>query len=171
MASGEIDDVELNLPKCDTRNLNPTRSGKMNKKFCTVGLLALVSLASQVVTLSAEIGTGGGGGGVAACLPISSLTVKGDGKVGETGLGSVQMGWGVKPCDASQAVNVTVTIANYTTKAVVYTDGSAPLNGKITVAVPSRQLYLCTVTVVDVATGAVIQTRSTTVSTTPKGGV
>ncbi len=146
----------------------------MNKKFCTVGLLALVSLASQVVTLSAEIGTGGGGGGgggVAVCQPITSLTVKGDGKVGETGLGSVQMGWGVKPCDASQAVNVTVTIANYTTKAVVYTDGAAPLNGKITVAVPSRQLYLCTVTVVDVATGAVIQTRSTTVSTTPKGGV
>ena len=145
----------------------------MNKKICTAGLMGLVMLASQVASFAAEIGTGGagGGGGVAVCQPVTSLTVKGDGKVGETGLGSVQMGWGVKPCDASQAVTVTITIANYTTKAVVYTDSNAVQNGKITVAVASRQLYLCTVTVVDAATGAVIQTRSTTVSTTPKGGV
>ncbi len=145
----------------------------MNRKFCTAGLLGLVMLVSQVVTLSAEIGAGGGGGGggAAVCQPISSLTVKGDGKVGETGLGSIQMGWGIKPCDASQAITVTVTVSNWTTKAVVYTDSDAVLNGKITVAVPSRQVYLCTVTVADAATGTVLQTRWATVSTTPKGGV
>ena len=83
----------------------------------------------------------------------------------------VLVNWGVKPCDRNQAVRVSFTLINYTTKAFIYTDSNAPANGRVDLLVPSRQLYQGIVTVFDAVTGEVVGTRSITVSTVPKGGV
>ena len=144
----------------------------MNSTHSLLGLaLALVAIPATV-SFAKEIGSGGTVGTVApACSPVSSLTAKGDGRAGETGLGSVLVNWGVRPCDRSQAVRVSFTLINYTTKAFVYTDSNAPVNGRVDLFVPSRQLYQGIVTVFDAVTGEVVGTRSITVSTVPKGGV
>ena len=108
-------------------------------------------------------------GGAAVCSPISSLTAKGDPTVGDSGLSSVQLGWSVKPCSKTQTVRVVVQMINWNTKEVVYTDVDASLNGKIVVFVAARQIYDCTVTVLDAVTDEVLGARTVGASTTAKG--
>ena len=144
----------------------------MSNSFWNVGILSALLLVAGGIADAKEIGSGAGGGvGTVVCNPVSSLTAKGDPRVGETGLASVQIGWGVKPCNANQAIVVTLTVRSWNTGATVYSDTNAAANSKITLYVPSRQLYYCTITVVDAFTGATLGTSTVSASTVPKGGV
>ena len=139
----------------------------MKNTMLVLGLMSAL-LLSSVGSAFAKV-EGAGGGVVSTCSPISGLTVKGDPTVGEIGFASVQMGWSVKPCDKNQAVVVVATIINWKSGEVIYDDQDAGLNGKLSVFVPARQIYNCTITVLDAATGDVIQVKTLGVSTTPKG--
>lgn len=144
----------------------------MKLKALALGLISSIALVTAGVSAAKEIGSGGGGVVVVGgCSPIASLNAKGDAKVGETGLASIQLGWSVKPCDPAQPVRVVVSIVNWNTKVVVYSDADAELNSKITIYVPSRQTYQCIITVVDDFTGVVLDSGSVFTSTVPKGGV
>ena len=144
----------------------------MKHNILMTGLMSMLLIGANQAALGKELGSGGIGGGVTAgCQPVTSLTAKGDAKIGETGLASVQVGWGVKPCTAGQAVRVVVTITNWTTKEVVYSDTNAALNNKITAFVAARYSYQCTVTVIDTATGGVEGASTVFASTIPKGGI
>lgn len=106
---------------------------------------------------------------IVVCSPISSLTAKGDGRVGELGTASVQVDYSVKPCDKTQTVRVMAQIIDWATGTVLYEDPNALMSGRILLYVPARHLYTGKVTVFDAATGEVLGTKSYTVSTTPKG--
>ncbi len=158
--------------RINTQNYSLKENRTMKNNILMTGLMSLLLIGANQAALGGEVGTGGGGGGVTAgCQPVTSLTAKGDSKIGETGLASVQLGWAVKPCTAGQAVRVVTTITKWSTKEVVYSDENAPLNSKITAFVAVRNTYQCTVTVIDVATGAVEGTSTVYASTVPKGGV
>lgn len=120
---------------------------------------------------NAEVGTGGGGGGgVAICSPISSYTVKGDYRAGETGLSSIDASYAVKPCDKNQTVRVMIEIINFTTKAVLNSGDNLPLSGKYHFqGVGLYGLYTAKITVFDAVTNAVAGTQSFTVALKPKG--
>jgi hypothetical protein len=78
-----------------------TLKGNRNMKhnILMTGLMSMLLIGANQAALGKELGSGGIGGGVTAgCQPVTSLTAKGDAKIGETGLASVQLGWGVKPC-------------------------------------------------------------------------
>jgi len=133
---------------------------------------AFLSLSFMGTSNAKELESGGGTGVVTTtCSPISSFTAKGDGKVGETGLGSVDMNWSVKPCIKNQNVTVQAQVINWNTKEVVYADDAALLSGKVSLLVKNRTPYQTKVTVYDSVTGAVLATPSQVVGTTPKGGV
>lgn len=119
-----------------------------------------------------EIGSGGGGGGgTTVCNPVNNLSYRGDARVGETGLASIDVSYSVKPCDPAQTVTVTTHVARLSDATnIVWDDPAAPLSGKFTVfGVATRTSYLVTVTVFDGATGAVAGTRSITAAAIPKG--
>jgi hypothetical protein len=137
-----------------------------------LGLLCASVVLPVSVVFAKETASGGTVVPVApACSPVSSLSGRGDARVSETGLASVLVNWAVRPCDRNQSVRVSYTVLNYTTRAMVYTDSNAALNGRVEVLLPSRQLYQGIVTVFDATTGAVLGTQSVVVSTIPKGGV
>lgn len=133
---------------------------------------ALLAAALPATSFAKEIVSGGvaATGGAVACSPISSLTVKADPKVGETGLASVAVTYGVKPCTNGQAVTTNVTVAEYLAPSVVLYDWqNAPTTGKFTAfGVRVRVTYKVTVTVVDTATGAIAGTQSAFVAAIPK---
>ncbi|MFN8020114.1 MAG: hypothetical protein U0Q03_01190 [Acidimicrobiales bacterium] len=139
------------------------------------GGLLVVGLGVGAVAGSAsakEVGSGGGGGGTTAtCNPVTSLTYKGDARVGETGLASIDVSYGVKPCDSAQSVVVTTKVAQLTNPAnVVWDDPAAPQNGRFTVfGTTTRTSYLVTVSVYDASTGVLAGTRSITAAAIPKG--
>ena len=133
---------------------------------------AALIAAAPATGFAKEIGSGGGGGGgTATCSPVSSLVVKADARAGETGLATIDVSYGVKPCINGQAVTASVSVSEYLNPAVVmYDNPTAPLNGKFTVfGVRVRVTYKVTVTVIDVATGAVAGTQSAFVAAIPKG--
>lgn len=144
------------------------------RKVFSAALLGTALLAAAVPATSfAKGGVGEGvpaAGGTAACSPISSLTVKADPKVAETGLANVAVTYGVKPCTNGQAVTANVTVAEYLNPAaVIYDWQDAPLSGKFTASgVRVRVTYKVTVTVIDTATGAVAGTQSAFVAAVPK---
>lgn len=142
----------------------------MKKIFALAMLVG--ALVSPVTIHARELtsgGTTGGGNVMPACSPVNSLSVKGDARVGETGLASVEMSWSVKPCDKAQSVRVVAEVINWKTQELMYQDTNALLSGKATVYIPNRQLYTGKITVLDTLTGEVLGTKSFTVSTTPKG--
>lgn len=118
-----------------------------------------------------EIGSGGGQVTSTACNPVKSVVAKGDARVGETGVASVQFGWSVSPCDKGQTVVVTATITDTVSKQVYYADIDAGTGGKVVVVVPARRGYACTVAVYDATTGVLLGAQTAYASTTPKGGV
>ena len=147
---------------------------KRPRKFLSLALggAALLAAAIPATSFAKEIGSGSGGTtGTTTCSPITSLTVKADPKVGETGLASIDVGYGVKPCTNGQAVTTNVTVSEYLNPSVVVYDWQdAPLNGKFTVfGVRVRVTYKVTVTVIDTATGALAGTQSAYVAAIPKG--
>ena len=141
----------------------------MKSMMMAVAMGLLVGVAG--VATAKEIGSGGGTVTSTACNPVNSVTAKGDARVGETGLATVQFGWSVSPCDKGQAVTVVATVSDSLSKQVYYADIDAGLGGKVVVVVPSRRGYACTVAVYDATTGVLLGTQTAYASTTPKGGV
>ncbi|MFN8357598.1 MAG: hypothetical protein U0Y10_24280 [Spirosomataceae bacterium] len=121
------------------------------------------------INAAKEIGSGAGGGGT-TCSPISSLLVKANVKVGELGVGAVDMTYSVKPCDKNQTVTVTVQILNWKTGEVVYEQTNASLSGKASfLGTRYYEIYQGKVIVYDAATGAQIASQGMSVAMTPKG--
>jgi len=146
----------------------------LTRRLLTVGLFSAALIGAAPATgFAKEIASGGATGGVTtpACSPVSSLVVKGDAKTAETGLASIAVSYGVKPCTNGQAVTAGVTISEYLNPAVVvYNNPNASLNGKFTVSgVRLSTSYKVTVTVVDTATGSIAGTQTTFVAAVPKG--
>lgn len=149
-------------------------TSKRPRKFLVLALggAALLAAAVPATSFAKEIGSGGGGTttGTTTCSPITSLTVKADPKVGETGLASLDATYGVKPCINGQTVTVDVNVSEYLTGALFVDMPSSPLNGKFTLnGIKVRVTYKVTVTVVDAATGALAGTQSAYVAAVPKG--
>ena len=140
-----------------------------------MGLLAVaaLTLALSGIATAGEIGSGGGGGGVVkptVCNPVTGLTVKTDATTSDTGIGSLQAVYSVKPCVNGQALTVTTKVSEYySPSVVVYEDAGATGGGKFTVfGIRTRVLYTVTVTAYDAATGAQAGTLSTTAVAVPK---
>jgi hypothetical protein len=139
-----------------------------------VAALAIAGLAAGA-SAAGEIGTGGGGGGgggvVATCNPVTSLTAKGDPKVGELGFASIAVSYSVKPCTNGQSVTVANTVSEYLDPSVViYSNPDAPLSGKFVAnGVRLRVTYRVTIDVYDSSTGALVGTLSTFAAAVPKG--
>lgn len=75
------------------------------------GTFVVGSLAG-VASAKGGVETGGGGTTTAAtCGPVTSLTYKGDATTSETGLATVQVSYGVKPCTNGQSVTVDTRVA------------------------------------------------------------
>jgi hypothetical protein len=132
----------------------------------------LMTVALAGTASAKEITSGGGTGGTTTtCSPVSSLTTRGDARVGETGLASIDINWGVKPCDSKQAVTVDVTMyESANPAAVAYSNPAAPLSGRVTVfGIKIRTSYTVKVTVRDAATGALVGTGTAFAGATPKG--
>lgn len=121
------------------------------------------------VTTAKELASGGGTVTTTACTPVKSISAKGDARVGETGLASVQFGWSVAPCDKTRPVFVVASITDWQSKQVYYTDIDAGLDGKVVVAVAAGRSYACTVAVYDAATGVLLGTQTAYASTASKG--
>lgn len=141
----------------------------MKKNMLVAAMVAGCMAAAGLVASAKEITSGGTIGGVTTCSPIKGVTAKGDARVGELGIASVQMGWSVAPCDKAQAVRVVASITEWQSKTVLYTDIDAGLSGKLVLAVAPRFSYACTVSVYDAATGVLLDTSTVFASTTPKG--
>ena len=132
----------------------------------------LMAISFAGAASAKEIGSGGGTatGGTGVCSPISNLSAKADPRVGELGFASIDVRYGVKPCDAG-AVTVTTNVAEWLTPAsVVWNDTAAPLNGKFTVnGIRVRTTYTVTVTVRSAADGSVVGTSTIFTAAIPKG--
>ncbi|MFN8343787.1 MAG: hypothetical protein U0X91_02215 [Spirosomataceae bacterium] len=116
-----------------------------------------------------EIGSGAGGGGTTACLPVTSFTVKGDYRAGETGLSSIDAAYAVKPCTNGQSVRVLAELIKFDTKAVLDAVDNMPLNGKYHYQSTGMYgVYTVKMTVFEAVTGATLQTTSFSVSLVPK---
>ncbi len=139
-------------------------------------LVATLGASAMALALTApaeakEVASGGTPVPVAtACSPVSSLTAKSDPKVGETGLASTAVSYGVKPCVNGQAVSVHVTVTEYLNSAsVAYDYANAPVNGKFTVfGIKLRTTYVVTVAVSDALSGAALGSLSTYTAAVPK---
>ncbi len=143
------------------------------RRSAVVALTAGLLVAGAAGTASAkEIGSGTGAGiTTTACDPFSSLTYKGDARAGETGLSSIMVSYGVKPCNKNQTVTVDARL--YLTadpSQVAYDDPAAALSGKFTVfGVKANTSYIAKITLTDAATGAVVASKSIYAAAVYKG--
>lgn len=135
--------------------------------------LLLVGFAAATASAK-ETASGGApatGGVSAACQPVTSLTAKGDPRVGELATSSISVSYGVKPCVNGQAVSVAVSVSEYLDPtAVVYANANAPQNGKfVAFGVKVRTSYVVTVAVYDAATSELVGQLSVYAAAIPKG--
>jgi hypothetical protein len=146
---------------------------KSKSSFITKGVaLAAVMLLTASPVFAKEITSGGtvGTGVPVACNPVSSLTAKGDPRVGETGLASIDVSYSVKPCVNGQAVTAQAEVYEYLTGTSAYLNPAAPLNGKFTAfGIKVRTSYIVKITVYDATTGAVVGSQSVFAAAIPKG--
>ncbi len=150
------------------------RPSALRRRLGAVALGASVLAVACTGTAASakEIGSGSGTGiTTTACSPVTSLITKGDPKVGETGLASIAVTYGVKACDKGQTVKAAVSVYQYTAPSnVLYDAPDAPLSGKFTVfGVKLSTSYVVKVTVTDAATGAVVGTGTAFAAAVPKG--
>ena len=146
------------------------RTSRIRLVAATIGAALLVGTMAGTAGAK-EIGSGGTTGGTVTptCSPISSLTVKSDPRVGETGLALTQIDYGVKPCTNGQALTVTLSVTEYTTGISVLDYPNAPLSGRLSVAIKVRTTYVVRVTAFDAATGAVAGSQTAFTAAVPKG--
>ena len=94
---------------------------------------------------------------VFACQAVTSLKAKGDTRIGETAVGTIQVDYSVKPCDNKQAVTVEALVNEAFTPAnVTYDDTNAPLDGRFVAGAKYNTTYHVTITVRDAGTGVEI---------------
>ena len=131
----------------------------------------MLLVATMSGTASAKVETtGGGGGGTTTCSPVSSLTYKGDARAGETGLATISVSYGVKPCTSAAVVVDARLFLTANPAAISYDDANAPLNGKFTVAgIRPNTSYQVRITVTDAATGAVVGSKTIFAGAVTKG--
>jgi hypothetical protein len=132
-----------------------------------------LALATAVGTASAKEVTSGGTPvpTTTTCNPVTSLSYKGDATTSDTGAASIQVSYGVKPCDKAQVVTVdTQLFRNGSPAEVHYDDTDAPLSGRFTVfGVTANTSYIAKVTVYDAATGAVLGSKQIFAAAVYKG--
>ena len=148
----------------------PTQATRSRRTVATLIGAAILAAAVPAAVFAKEI-TSGGTTASTACQPVTSLTYKGDARVGETGLASIAISYGVKPCTNGQAVTVAVEVYEYANPAAVaYADNKAPQSGKFTVfGVKVRTSYVAKVSVFDASTGNLVGSMSIFAAAVPKG--
>jgi hypothetical protein len=156
------------------RHAHPETSSvpTLRRRAAVITAAAGLVLASAVGTASAkEVTSGGTPVPTGPCNPVSSLTYKGDATTSDTGAASIQISYGVKPCDKSQVVTVdTQLFRNGNPAEVHYDDTAAPLSGRFTVfGVTANTSYIAKVTVYDAATGAVLGSKQIFAAAVYKG--
>jgi len=145
------------------------RTNRIRLVAATIGAALLVGTIAGTAGAK-EIGSGGTTTvGTTTCSPISSLVVKSDARVGETGLATTQVDYGVKSCIKGQTLTAQVTVSEYATGAVTFDYVDAPLTGRFTIAIKVRTTYVVRVTAYDAATGAVAGTQTAFTAAVPKG--
>jgi hypothetical protein len=134
-------------------------------------LFIIAALIAPSFSFAKEITSGGTVGvGTVACDPVSSLTYKGDARVGETGLASIKVSYSVKPCDKTQAVRVGVEVYENATGVRVYDNQNALFSNTFDVfGIKVRTSYIVKVTLYDAVTGSVVGTKSIFAAAIPKG--
>ena len=134
-----------------------------------VAVLALVGVTSE-----AALAKGGteaeAPAAPVACSPVSSLGYKGDARAGETGIATITVTYGVKPCD-KRPVRVDARVRlNAAPATEVYANADAPLSGKFTVAgVRVNTSYIATISVFEAQAGPLVGSKSTFPAATTKG--
>lgn len=114
-------------------------------------------------------GTGGGGGGSTTCSPISSFTVKGDYRAGETGISTIDISYAVKPCISGQTLTVSAEIIDFRTGAVLQHDDNLQLSGKYHFqSCCLYGLYTAKLIVLNATAGSVEASTQTTVALVSK---
>lgn len=152
-----------------------------NQTISHKGLFAIIAaVIFSAVTLgfsgvsSAKNGgpevAGGGGATAAVCTPVKSLSYRGDARVGETGLSSIDVSYSTAPCDKSVLTRVEVVMFESATGEVVYSDTDALSSNKFTVfGVKVRTSYQVKVSVVNAVTGEVTGSQTIFAAAIPKG--
>ena len=136
------------------------------------GMLLVAALLAPSLSFAKEVTSGGtpAGTGTVACDPVSSLTYRGDARVGETGLASIKVSYSVKPCDKNQSVRVGVEVYENATGIRIYDNPDSLFSNTFEVfGVKVRTSYIVKVTVYDSVTGAVVGTKSIFAAAIPKG--
>ena len=144
-----------------TASPTSTTARRTGRRIAVAVLGAGILLGATAGTASAkEIGSGGTPVS-ATCNPVSSMSYRGDARVGETGTASITVDYGVKPCAKGQVVTVeTQLYKTATPDALAYDDTAAPLSGRYAVTgVTANTSYTAKVIVRDASTGAVVGTR------------
>jgi len=131
---------------------------------------ALIILAGATGVSAKEITSGGTPAGTTACAPVSSLSYRGDARVGETGLASIDVSYSTKQCDKTVTQRVAVQMFENATGDVVYDNADAAASSKFTVfGVKVRTSYIVRVSVYNAATGALIGSQTIFAAAIPKG--
>lgn len=150
------------------------------KTFTKEKLLIVTSILMFALSLSGfssakEITSGGNPttGGTVVCSNVKSLSYKGDARVGETGLASIDINYSVSPCDKTRPVRVEVILVQNVTDATpLYQNDNALMSDKITVfGVLVGKSYLAKVNVYDANSGAFIEARQIFAAAVRKVGV
>ncbi|HMT18775.1 MAG TPA: hypothetical protein PKD20_03585 [Candidatus Saccharibacteria bacterium] len=138
-------------------------------------VFGVMTFGATGLTMAKEITSGGNptGGGTTICSPVKSLSYKGDARVGETGLASIDINYGVTPCDKTIPVRVEVSLTPNTVGAeAFYVDSDALLSNRVTVfGVTANKSYLAKVTVYNRNTGEVLGSSQIFAAAVRKTGV
>ena len=136
-----------------------------------IGSLVMVTLimASTSFAFAKEV-TSGGTPVPATCNPVKSLSYRGDARVGETGLSSIDVSYSVSPCDKTIPVRVGVAVIESIPNTVVYENQDALMSDKFTVfGVKVRTSYKVVVTVYNALTNEVLSSSTIFAAAIPKG--
>lgn len=155
----------------------PTATASTSRPLRRLAALALTAVVlvgtASGVASAKEIGSGGGGTTSTTCNPVTSLGYRGDATTSDTGVGSITISYGVKPCTKGQTLVVDVKLYETANPAAVaYADPAAPLSGKFTVSgVRTNLSYSAKVTAYDATTGAVAGSSTIFAAAVRKTGV
>lgn len=138
---------------------SPAPTSRLARRLvaAVVGAGLLVGAASGAASAKEVTSGPTGTAATTTCSPVSSLTYRGDARVGETGVSSITISYGVKPCDKNPVIVDVRLYLSADPTAVAYDNPAAALDGKITVGgVKVNTSYTAKVSVYDAATGTLV---------------
>lgn len=145
------------------------------KTMLLSAVLAIATFTGTGITMAKEITSGGNpaGGSTAVCSPVKSLSYKGDARVGETGLASIDINYSVSSCDKTVPVRVEVTlIQNIAGAEPLYVNDDALTSDRITVfGVQVGKSYIARVRVFNRNSGELIGSSQIFAAAVRKVGV